>query len=378
MQSDHITSPLLKASMSDTGVELGAVDVSREAESHPLVAKKPTRPEEPPALIDHDKEKLPILERCRPVLFGHEFYWTEQVVVLLFLTVLILSLIKNFGNSNLSDASMFWIICVVASVLGNVFLWNIGWVQSDAEYSRRIATACKDMEMENEFMSNELAKLTGKVKEQTALTIAAAKQTMAMGKRVGVIDSSGKVVTSALADMETYMNSPLIGAYHKRERRVQEVMNEVNFGSNRDNAYHDIISTFKAASKAGMSDSASIELKDKKRLSKLNREIKKYNKECSKFSSQEIDMTKVYESDKDGDNVLAIWEFCEHIYHNIIQRELGAEPRLISEMARNTTEMKTRISQIDQTLGGELPMEELDEFELNTECMAFSKPPGAD
>ena len=232
--------------------------------------------------------------------------------------------------------------------------------------------------MENEFMSNELAKLTGKVKEQTALTIAAAKQTMAMGKRVGVIDSSGKVVTSALADMETYMNSPLIGAYHKRERRVQEVMNEVNFGSNRDNAYHDIISTFKAASKAGMSDSASIELKDKKRLSKLNREIKKYNKECSKFSSQEIDMTKVYESDKDGDNVLAIWEFCEHIYHNIIQRELGAEPRLISEMARNTTEMKTRISQIDQTLGGELPMEELDEFELNTECMAFSKPPGAD
>ena len=52
---------------------------------------------------------------------------------------------------------------------------------------------------------------------------------MAMGQRVGVIDSSGKVITSALADMENYMNSPLIDAYHKRERRVQEVMNEVRY-----------------------------------------------------------------------------------------------------------------------------------------------------
>lgn len=65
-----------------------------------------------------------------------------------------------------------------------------------------------------------------------------------------------------------------------------------------------------------------------------------YNKECESYESEKISLDNFTESDADGDGKVSLFEFCEHIYHKIIQRELGAEPRKIFDMQNEMEKAK--------------------------------------
>jgi hypothetical protein len=70
--------------------------------------------------------------------------------------------------------------------------------------------------------------------------------------------------------------------------------------------------------------------------------------------------------------------FIAAIYHNILRRELGSEVHKVAEMKSECDKIKKRISQINDILsaqrqGGDVAPEELDDFEINTECVAFAR-----
>ena len=106
--------------------------------------------------------------------------------------------------------------------------------------------------------------------------------------------------------------------------------------------------------------------------------FKDYNKTCNKMGSLPLDTGKFKEMDVDKDGKIQLWEFCVAIYHNVLRRKLGSEVHKVKEMEDECEKMKKRISQINAIIaqhkqGTEVEMEELDNFEINTECMAFSK-----
>jgi hypothetical protein len=376
------SSPLLRetkramSSGSAKGLELGDISVG-ETDAHPLLKNKPGKPNAPelPVLESHEKG---CDDKYRIPCGGHEMHWTECIVLLLLLVTLLLTALKQWGAAfqEREAAALWWILCMVCCGFGNLILFNIGWVQSDAEYSRRINNACKDVEKENEYMSRELSQLTQSLKEQSVLARKAAQQTVALGKSVGVLDTSGRVIGDKLKNLENFMDSPLIQSHSSREKRINQVMKEVNLQNMRDNHYHDLISSFKAVSRES-GDAAKIKLKDKKRMSKLNREMRNYNNTCKQSESDPIILEDIAKADKNDDKVLSLWEFCEHVYHNTIKRELGAEPRMVITMQEECKKMKKRIAEINKTLAGQQAPEELeDDFEIDTECVAFAPAPG--
>ena len=113
---------------------------------------------------------------------------------------------------------------------------------------------------------------------------------------------------------------------------------------------------------------------DKKRLNKIKKEISKYNKTCKSFESETVDMEEFIRADADGDGKIGLFEFCEHIYHKVIQRELGAEPRKVFDMQAEIEKAKARIAEIDRVQAGEQQVEEMEDFEINQECVAFAPP----
>ena len=152
-------------------------------------------------------------------------------------------------------------------------------------------------------------------------------------------------------------------------------MNKTNFQSKRDNAYHDLINIFKVTGRNSNSDSTYFKITDKKKLKKLKREVDNYNKECESYESEKISLDNFTESDADGDGKVSLFEFCEHIYHKIIQRELGAEPRKIFDMQNEIEKAKKRMAEIKLVQDGEQLPEEMEDFEINDECGVFAAPP---
>ena len=70
--------------------------------------------------------------------------------------------------------------------------------------------------------------------------------------------------------------------------------------------------------------------------------------------------------------------FIAAIYHNVLRRELGSEVHKVAEMKSECNKIKKRLSQIDAVLsahrqGGDVVPEELDDFEINTECVTFAR-----
>ena len=83
-----------------------------------------------------------------------------------------------------------------------IFLWNIGWVETDAVYSRKIANFCDDIEQEAEYLTGNIENVKSEMAETGELAAAAAKQTAKMAKECGVVDASGNVVMKNLKEIE--------------------------------------------------------------------------------------------------------------------------------------------------------------------------------
>ena len=315
---------------------------------------------------------------CRPNVFGHEWHWSEILLFLIIIALVTLSIIQNFGGeeAKTTQAPVFWILVIVSCFLGNIFLWNIGWIESDAAYSRQIAWACNDIEKENEAMKGEVKSLLSNVKKQADLATKASQQTVAMGKKVGVINASGKLMADNVKKFENLMDSPAFTNYQVRFSRSNKIQKEVNMVNKRDNFYNDVIRTFQTAAQGG--DESFIDINDKRIMKRLEKGFKDYNKTCNKMGSLPLDTGKFKEMDVDKDGKIQLWEFCVAIYHNVLRRKLGSEVHKVKEMEDECEKMKKRISQINAIIaqhkqGTEVEMEELDDFEINTECMAFSK-----
>ena len=113
-------------------------------------------------------------------------------------------------------------------------------------------------------------------------------------------------------------------------------------------------------------------------LKRLEKAFKNYNSNCKKMGSLPLDSAEFERMDIDKDGKIALWEFCTAIYHNILRRTLGSEIHKVEEMEGECEKMRKRISQINEMIrkheeGNQAPPEELDDFEINTECLAFSK-----
>ena len=86
-------------------------------------------------------------------------------------------------------------------------------------------------------------------------------------------------------------------------------------------------------------------------------------------------MDEFAKADENGDGQVGLFEFCEYIYHKVIQRELGAEPRKLFDMQEEIAKAKKRIAEIDKVIQGEKLPEEVEDFEIDQSCVAFAKPP---
>ena len=341
-----------------------------------VIGDAPKRPEDPHQGVGEHKKDCN--DQCRPTLLGHEYHWSELLILLLLATVVILAIINSFieGETKSLQPEHYWIAVLVACSLGSIFLWNIGWVESDASYSRAIDWACKDIEKENSLMAEKMKSLLVNVKQQADLATKASRQTVAMGKKVGVISDNGKVMMENVKKFESVMDSPAFTSYQLRFSRTNKIQKEVNTINKRDNSYNDVIRIFQTSARGG--EASSIDLKDKKMLKRLEKAFKNYNLNCKQMGSLPLDSAEFKKMDIDNDGKIALWEFCTSIYHNILRRTLGSEIHKVEEMQGECEKMRQRISQINETIrkheeGNQAPLEELDDFEINTECLAFAK-----
>ena len=356
---------------------LGEVELQeKNTDKVPLLNTKPSRPKAPEPQNHEHIHEMGCQDKYRPEFFGHAYHWSEILTLIMLLTCAVLGFLNETKLLNGVNAFVLWIICASIAFLGNIFLWNIGWVESDAAYSRKISNFCDDIHEEAELLAGNIDVVKNELEETGALATAAAKQTAAMAKQCGVVDESGNIVMNNLKQLENVLNSPVASGYKNRQRKISIVMNKTNFQSKRDNAYHDLINIFKVTGRNSNSDSTYFKITDKKKLKKLKREVDNYNKECESYESEKISLDNFTESDADGDGKVSLFEFCEHIYHKIIQRELGAEPRKIFDMQNEMEKAKKRMAEIKLVQDGEQLPEEMEDFEINDECVVFAAPPG--
>jgi hypothetical protein len=277
------------------------------------IGEGPSRPKAPHEGVGaHEKQ---CDDWCRPNVFGHEWHWSEIIIFLLIVAFVVLSIIQNFGNAETKtmQASAFWILVIVACFLGNIFLWNIGWVESDAAYSRQIAWACDDIEQENADMKLNVKSLQSNVKKQADLATKASQQTVAMGKKVGVINASGKLMADNVKKFERLMDSSAFTSYQVRFTKANNMQKEVNTINKRDNFYNDVIRRFQTAARSG--DESEIDIKDERTLKRLQKGFKEYNKTCQKMGSLPLDTAKFKEMDLDNNGKIELWEFCVGKYN---------------------------------------------------------------
>lgn len=347
---------------------------SKSNDQIPLLNKK--RPERPQIPQQHDHQhELECQDKYRPNILGHAYHWSELLCLIFLLSCGILGTLNETGFLQNVESFVLWIVCASICFLGSIFLWNIGWVETDAAYSRKIANFCDDIEQEAEYLSGNIDNIKNEMTETGELAAAAAKQTAKMAKECGVVDANGNVVMKNLKEIENVLNSPDATGFKTRQRKINTVLNMTNFQSKRANAYHDMITVFKVTARNSNSDSSYFKITDKKRLKKINRVIAKYNKECKSFKSEQINLDDFAKADANDDGQIGLFEFCEYIYHKVIQRELGAEPRKVFDMQEEIAKAKKRIAEIDKVIEGKKLPEEVDDFEIDQSCVAFAKPP---
>ena len=352
------------------------------------IGEKPQRPDKPKHVHEEQCD-----DKYRVSFCGHDWHWSEMTIVILLVVTTILACVEQFVPEDTvttqnttsvltqkqQSTSAFWLVCILSAVFGNIFLWDIAWVESDAKYSAKIHEACSFIEDENKEMSLAMERLQKNCAIQKDLATEAAKQTAGMASEVGLVDAKGKLIKSNLKKFENIMDSAAFTGYRTRMKRVTEVQTESNFTNQRDNYYNDCIRSFKAATRGG--SEASVDLSNERVITRLKKTFKSYNAKCQECKSEPVDIAQLDQFDADGDHKVGLWEFCVGIYHAILQREIGAEARKIGEMEEENKRMKKRIDEINAALGkisegepvGEGLLEE--EFDIQTNCVVFAKPP---
>ena len=354
------------------------------------IGEKPQRPDKPKHVHEEQCD-----DKYRVSFCGHDWHWSEMTIVILLVVTTILACVEQFVPEDTvttqnttsvltqkqQSTSAFWLVCILSAVFGNIFLWDIAWVESDAKYSAKIHEACSFIEDENKEMSLAMERLQKNCAIQKDLATEAAKQTAGMASEVGLVDAKGKLIKSNLKKFENIMDSAAFTGYRIRTKRVTEVQMESTFTNDRDKYYNDCIRSFKEATGNRGGSEASVDLSNERVITRLKKTFKSYNAKCQECKSEPVDIAQLDQFDADGDHKVGLWEFCVGIYHAILQREIGAEARKIGEMEEENKRMKKRIDEINAALGkiseGE-PVEEgllEEEFDIQTNCVVFAKPP---
>ena len=308
-----------------------------------LTSNHPQRPE-PPIKIQHKKG---CDDQLRFQICNHAFHWSETISFLLLVIALSLTFMYTYNKEN-SPPTVMWALCLIAAIYGNIVLWDISWIESDAEYSRLIHNACKDIEKENSKMTLEMERLQSNCIDQKILTTVAAQQTTDMAKQVGLVDSNGKLLNENMKKFEGLMDSPSFTGYHIRVKRVSTIQEESNYTDTRDNYYNDMIRAFKSATCGG--DKSTLSLDNNRIRKRLKAAFKDYNNKCENCYSERIDVDKLSSMDSDGDSNVALWEFAVGIYKNVLQRKIGAEGQQIKDLESSCTLMRERIRAIEKHL----------------------------
>ena len=311
------------------------------------------------SLADKMKEKYPENIKCddwfRISFFGHDYHWTEMIIILIFLVIGALGVLHN-QNLIVVEAFVFWIICAAASLLGNIFLWNIGWIKSDAAYALQLKWECEDLLDEGEDMKEIVNRMRGEQAEQRKLMDDAAATTAAMAKEVGVLNEDGSVIEENLKMFENLLDSPLAIYYKLRQDRIVDYLKMANLTERRDLAYKDIINSFNVISNDGANN---INLKNKRNSKRLSKPLSKYNKQALKLKSIPIDVEHLEKLDEDGDNKISAIELSEHIFSAVLRMKIGAEIVGLEKIKNEVKRIKNRIDNVKKVLKKEITFENM-------------------
>ena len=101
-------------------------DGTRQA-SLSVIGDAPKRPEDPHQGVGEHKKECD--DWCRPTLFGHEYHWSELLILLLLATVVILAIINSFieGETKSLQPEHYWMesVYLVRLYLDKAILWLI-------------------------------------------------------------------------------------------------------------------------------------------------------------------------------------------------------------------------------------------------------------
>lgn len=306
-----------------------------------MISDPPTRPDEINVVEKSCDDK------CRFRVCKHDFHWSEILSFQLLLIILSFTIIYTYRKDNTYPPALL-VLCLTAAFYGNIVLWDISWIKSDAEYSRLIHNACEDIEKENMKMTVEMKKLEQNCANQKILTTIAAQQTADMAKQVGLVDTDGKLLNENMRKFEGLMDSPAFTGYHCRVKRVSKIQESSNHTNTRDNYYNDMIRAFKSATSGG--DTSSLPLHNNRLKKRLKAAFHDYNNKCRRCCSQPIDVDKLSSMDTNGDSNIALWEFAIGIYKNVLQRDIGAEGQHIKNMEKKCSQMKVKLAKLQQRL----------------------------
>lgn len=313
---------------------------------------------------------------------GHGWHWSEWINILVFAGMVANQVLNPFKSLGLE---IHWYLLIGVSVLGLIFLWNIGSIHTAAEYSRRIHDACGDILEESQAMHEELEKFKEDLAIEKGLAKDAAIQTANFAKECGLLNDEGQVMHDELAHFnDAFFNNSDIRSCSMRENRASVIMRVVKKEEERNNAFDRIVEDFKELNHNLTGDEASqfnLVLTDKRAVKRFNSMIKKYNKSAenpenalfpvdpnmSSYAGEMSEKTCV------GRATLNILDFAEAAYEmifdthpcDIMEKMLHVEAGVI-ELQRRLDEVN---SAIEKGRRGELT---LDEFErVDSESIAL-------
>ena len=325
-------------------IELSSTPVDKKQVQVDVGKNGPERPKE---YEQHEKKReheMSCEDKYRVPFCGQRLHWSTVLVFIL----LVVSLVVANTRTETTSPLVVWILSLMSALCGNIFLWDIGWVRSNAHYSMTIHNACDDIEAENLEMKESIKTLVSNCAQQMDMTHKACKQTSAMATEVGLVSETGKGLNDNVQAMADMLDSPAFKGYTFRTKRAKKSIDEAGDSNDPYNYYSDVIRTFKTSTKGF--DNATLDFKQKKVVSRLRKSFSKYNAKCESCNSLPIDLDQMVASDQDGDHRISLWELCEGIYQNILRRPIGVESEKIEAVEQENERMKRHLNDVNELL----------------------------